>query len=194
MNANWQVRFGHWVRAMAFILVAWLVAPQAATSQGVIQLLIPDRFAIRTDEGEAAIRIEPTPHGGANVRLVFVASYEEARTRLRERLGEGFDATRVLELPVEATSFRFLTETIENSHAVRSVEQTLLGDQILVDVEVSSDLAIEQIKDLFTFNLVYGVASARVICPVGIATAACAGSIPSLPCTTTQKPKRISTP
>ena len=52
MNANWQMRSGHWVRAMAFILVAWLVAPQAATSQGVTQLLMPDRFTIRTDEGK----------------------------------------------------------------------------------------------------------------------------------------------
>jgi hypothetical protein len=142
--------------------------------------LLPDSFQLTPDSENSAVKLTQTQNGYHAV-LSFKPRYETARSYLKSQYGDDYQNLDIIELPVNSQGFRYLHETTLGSLVLKKVENLYFGPEIRVILDFTSELDRDQIQNLLSFNLVYGMVDATVVCNGTTFHDLCDQLLPSLP-------------
>ena len=155
-----------------------LLFGQTAISE--TQYLLPDSYQLTQDQETNAVKLIPTSNGYRAI-LSFKPSYVAARNFLKAQYGSDYENLDIVELPVNSQGFRYLHESTLGDLVLKKIENLYFGPELRVILEFTSDLTTNQLQNLLSFNLVYGMADATVVCNGTTFHELCDQALPSLP-------------
>jgi hypothetical protein len=165
---------------IALLLAILSAAFGPAVLHAETQYLLPDSYELNVNLDSNSIKLNSTLDGYHAV-LSFKPRYEAARNFLKVQYGSDYENLDIVELPVNSENFTYIHEGTLGSLILRKMESFYFGPEIRVVLDFSSEFSIEQIQNLLSFNLVYGMAKAKVICNGSTVHMLCDQALPSLP-------------
>lgn len=145
--------------------IVWLFAITSVSFAVETYYVFPDKFEIAQINSIPSIKIQNLESGQYKVILTFKASYQDTIDLISSSYVEPniFDLD-IIELPIEPTNFNFLTDFLEESNVVEKISKRYFGNRIRVELILKTNQSQQEIKDIFSFNVVYGNAKAKISC------------------------------
>lgn len=151
-------------KLIIFLLLAQVMLISNFANASTVQFVLPDKMQIKVVNGTPLISIEKEHKKTFRARITFEPSYDLAKNFLISSHQDSMNPLDIIEVPIEVDEFVTLNPLTYSEFVVTSSSKNFLGNQVRMEMTFRSELSIEKITELFTFNMVYGFVKAKVVC------------------------------